>query len=106
MSYSVWGGREKKGGERALQARRRRDGTRSGRAGEIPMRNEAQSEYINQLPASPKTSRNRGEGGREGGGSPFYTLIILLFIHSGLQSSQLNLILYNYYLPNDFIPKK
>ena len=62
----------KNGGERVLQARRRRDGTRSGRAGEIPMRSEAQFLCIKQLPASPKTGRKRGEGGREGGASPFY----------------------------------
>ena len=72
MSYSVKGGREKIGGEGALHARRRRDGTRSGRAGEISTRNGAESECIKQLPASPKTGRKRGEGGREGGASPFY----------------------------------
>ena len=71
MSYSVKGVREKIGGEGALHARRRRDGTRSGRAGEISTRNGAESECIKQLPASPKTSRNREEGGREGGGTLF-----------------------------------
>ena len=44
----------------------------------ITERSETEYECIKQVVASPKTGRIRGEGGREGGGLPFYTLIILL----------------------------